>query len=202
MQSRNASNHRLSELAGLIHRDRDGIDKGRQSLDAAQARIVQLVQDWGNRLLASPDATRAQLASVASLASHAPSAQLLPILERLLDEDLRRWRDSREQVRVDRSHGGIAVDEATMSWTNWYRQTFIAIRCAETKVLMEKYLLDQDFGQSAALVLAEQWRAGNEADDDKWGKSRPDFSRLGEVRAARESQPHRPRRKPTPYSAR
>ena len=191
VRSKEATNHQLSELAGLICRHRDGIDRGRQPLDdTAQATIVPLVENWGSRLLASPDATRAQLASIAKLAAHAPSVLLLPILERLLDEDLRRWRAFKEQVRVDRSCKGIAVNEATTSWRNVYQDALLAIRSPETPVLMEKYLSDKEFGQSAALVLAGQYRAANEPDDGRLWKTTPDFSRITEARAARNTQPH------------
>ena len=189
-REKQANNQRLSEFADLICRHQDGPHRqGQPFAAAAQAKIVEFVGNWGIRLLASPDTTRAQLASIAALASHAPSAQLLPILERLLDEELRRWRAFREQARADVYREGDAKNEASMSWTNWYQGAFLAIRCPETRTLMEKYLLDKEFGQPAASVLTEQWRAANEPSDDRlWGNS-PDLSRIAEKRAARNDQP-------------
>ena len=75
----------------------------------------------------SGDATRGQLAEIAILASHAPSVELLPLLKRLLDEDLRRWRAFKEQARADQYRGGTATDEARMSWTLQYQRAFQAI---------------------------------------------------------------------------
>ena len=189
-REKQANNQRLSEFADLICRHQDGPHRqGQPFAAAAQAKIVEFVGNWGIRLLASPDTTRAQLASIAALASHAPSAQLLPILERLLGEELRRWRAFREQARADVYREGDAKNEASMSWTNWYQGAFLAIRCPETRTLMEKYLLDKEFGQPAASVLTEQWRAANEPSDDRlWGNS-PDLSRIAEKRAARNDQP-------------
>ena len=54
---------------------------------------------------------------------------------------------------------------------------------------MEKYLLDEEFGEAAASVLAGQWRAANEREDRRWSRRHPDFSRVAERRAAREAHP-------------
>ena len=75
-------------------------------------------------MLASGDASRSQLAEIATLASHAPSVRLLPLLKRLLDEDLRRWRAFKEQARPTSIGGGTATNEASMSWTLQYQRAF------------------------------------------------------------------------------
>src|SRR5688572_28445932 len=108
-----------------------------------------------------------QLASLATLASHSPSVSLLPLLKRLLDEDLRRWRAFKEQAHANHHQGGIAKNEACMSWTLQYQRAYHAISSLETAVLIREYLLDEDFGHPAAVVLAGQWRAANEPSDDK-----------------------------------
>ena len=111
-RSAQADNQEMAALADLISRHPDGKnDRGQPFDETALAAIAGFVEDWGNRLLASPDSTRAQLASIATLASHSPSPKLLPILKRLLDEDLRRWRTFKEQARVDHFRGGTAADE-------------------------------------------------------------------------------------------
>lgn len=172
-RSAEADNQEMADLADLISRHPDGENDRGQPFDAAAlAAIAGFVEDWGNRLLASPDSTRAQLASIATLASHSPSSKLLPILKRLLDEDLRRWRAFREQARAEQ-----------------YQRAFHAITDPETAALMREYLPDEDFGRPAALVLAGQWRAANEPSNDKHWRSGPDFSRVTEKREARASHP-------------
>jgi hypothetical protein len=189
-QSTQADNHEMAELANLISRHPNGEnDRGQPFDDAALAAIAGFVENWGNRLLDSPDATRAQLAEIAQLASLSPSANLLPLLKRLLDEDLRRWRAFKEQARADHYRGGTATNEARMSWTLQYQRAFHAISGPETAALMREYLPDEDFGLPAALVLAGQWRAANEPSDGKRWKSGPDFSRVVEKRAAHASDP-------------
>ena len=189
-RSAQADNQEMAELADLISRHPDEENDRGQPFDAAAlAAIAGFVEDWGNRLLGSPDATRAQLASIATLASHSPSASLLPLLKRLLDEDLRRWRAFKEQARADHYHGGTVTNEARTSWTLQYQRAFHEISGPETAALMREYLLDEDFGHPAALVLTGQWRAANEPSDGKRWQSDPDFSRVAEKRAAHASDP-------------
>lgn len=189
-RSAEADNQEMAELADLISRHPDGKNERGQPFDeAALAAIAAFVEDWGNRLLDSPDSSRAQLASIATLASHSPSPSLLPLLKRLLDEELRRWRSFREQARADHYRGGTATDEARRSWTLQYQRAFHAISGLETAALMREYLPDEDFGLCAALVLAGQWRAANEPSDGRSWMSGPDFSRVAEKRAAHASDP-------------
>ena len=191
LRSEDASNHQIHEFINLIRRQGDGAHRGGRPFDAAvQTTIATYMEDWGEALLASPDSTREQLASVASLAGHAPSAQLLQILERLLNEELRRWRAFREQAHAEGYRGDIATNEAQTSWMNWYQNAFLAIRCPETTALMKGYLLDEEFGKPAALVLAGQWRAENEPREDMWWIRSRDFSRIGKKREAREREPN------------
>ena len=191
LRSEDSSNHQIHEFIKLICRQGDKVHRGGRPFDvAAQTEIATYMEDWGEALLASPDSTREQLASVASLAGHAPSAQLLQILERLLNEELRRWRAFGEQARAEGYRGGIATNEARTSWMTWYQNVFLAIRCPETTALMEGYLLDEEFGKPAALVLAGQWRAANEPREDMWWIRSRDFARISEKRKAREQEPN------------
>ena len=189
-RSSQANNQEIAALADLIsHHPHVENNQGQPFDSAALAAIAGFVEDWGNRLLASADATRAQLVSIATLASHSPSTALLPLLKRLLDEELRRWRAFKEQARADHYRGGTTSNEAHMSWTLQYQRAFQAISGPETAALMREYLPDEDFGHSAALVLVGQWRYANEPSDTKLWKSGPDFSRVTEKRAARASDP-------------
>lgn len=191
VRSAQADNKEMAELADLISRHSHGESDRSQPFDAAAlAAIAGFVEDWGNRLLGSHNATRAQLASIATLvASHSSSADLLPLLKRLLDEDLRRWRVFKEQARADHYRGGTATNEARTSWTLQYQRAFQAISGPEMAALMCEYLPDEDFGHPAALALAGQWRAANEPSDSTRWKSGPDFSRVAGRRAARASDP-------------
>jgi len=189
-RSAQADVHELAGMASLISRHPDGKNGRGQPFDAASlVTIGAFVEDWGNRLLASAEATRAELSSIATLASHSPSPTLLLTLKRLLDEELYRWRAFREQAEAERYRGGTATNEARISWMTQYQRAFHAISGPETAALMREYLPDQEFGHSAALVLAAQWRAENEPSDDRRWKGGLDFSRVAEKRAARALDP-------------
>lgn len=189
-RSAQAGNEEMADLADLMSRHPDGEnDRGRPFDADALAAIRALAKDWGDRMLASGAANRSQLAEIATLASHAPSVDLLPLLKRLLDEDLRRWRAFKDQARAEQYRGGTATDEARMSWTLQYQCAFQSIGGLETAALVRDYLADADFGQPAALVLEGQWTAANEASDEKRFWTGVDFSRVEEKRAARARDP-------------
>lgn len=185
-RSAQAGNEEMAELADLISRHPNGEnDRGRPFDADSLAAIRALAEDWGNRMLASGETTRWQLALVATLVSHAPSVSLLGLLKRLLDEDLRRYRAFREEAEATGWRHGKATNEARSVYTHEYQRAFHAINAPETAALMREYLHDEHFGQLAALVLAAQWATANEPSDGEHFRSRVDFSRVEEKRAAR-----------------
>lgn len=189
-RSAQTGNEEMADLAELISRHPNGEnDRGRPFDAVALAAIGALVEDWGNRMLASGDATRGQLASIATLASHVPSVSLQPLLKRLLDEELRRYRAFREEANAIGWRQGKVSDEARTLYTHEYQRGFLAINAPETAALMREYLHDEHFGELAAQVLVAQWSAANEPSDGERIRSGVDFSRVEEKRAARASDP-------------
>ena len=121
-RSENASSHQISEFAGLIGGHWQRIDADGQWFNAdAQAQIADFFEEWGSRLLGSPDATREHLAYVATLAKYAPSPKLLPVLERLLDEELRRWREFQALAQAAEFRPGHETNEARIRWCHWHQ---------------------------------------------------------------------------------
>jgi hypothetical protein len=185
-----ANNEQLADLAVLIarHPSGDG-DRGRRFDKHARAEIIALAEDWGNRMLAT-GATRHQLSSVAGVVIQAPSVRLLPLLKRLLDENLHRYRTVREEAKATGWRPGRARDDAMHPLTHEYLRAFQAIKTRETAALMREYLKDEHFGELAAKVLATQWIAVNEPKEERaflW--SVLEFSRVAEKRATRERDP-------------
>lgn len=190
VRSAQASNEEMADLAELISRHPEGENNYGRLFDAdTRATIEALAEDWGNRMLASVDATRGQLASIAMLTRRAPSVRLLLLLKRLLDEELRRYREFREEAQAAGWRQGRATNEARILYKHEYQRAFQAISAPETAVLMREYLHNEDFGELAALVLSAQWTAMNEPSNGKtfWGGV--DFSRVEEKRAARANDP-------------
>lgn len=73
--------------------------------------------------------------------------------------------------------------------THEYMRAFMAIKSPETTALMCEYLADPYFGELAACVLAEHWKAANEPPPDKRFFGGPDFSGVAEKRAALAADP-------------
>jgi hypothetical protein len=188
--SAEAGNEQIACLAELISRHPHGDgDHGRPFNADALLAIQDLAEDWGNRMLASGDAKRWQLASIATLVSHAPSVRLLTLLKRRLDNNLRRYRAFREEARAAGWRYGDAVNEARTPCTHEYQRAFLAINAPETAALMREYLTNEHFGELAAQVLAAQWQRANELLSDTRFLGGVDFSRVKEKRASRATDP-------------
>jgi len=190
-RSKAAGNDELADLADVIarHPSRDG-DRGRPFDEHARAEIGLLAEEWGQRMLIASDATRHQLASVARLIVQAPSVRLLPLLKRLLDENLSRYRAAREEAKATAWRPGPARDEAAHPFTHEYFCAFQAINTPQTAALMLEYLKDEHFGEPAARVLATQWTAANEPKDERaFLRSGIEFSRVADKRATRARDP-------------
>jgi NACHT conflict system protein len=184
-------NAEITELADLLCRPTPYDDeRGRPFSQDALTAIQGLVQDWAERMLASGDAAhRSQTATIATLISHAPSASLLPLLKRLLDDNLHRYRAFRAEAKATGWRPGKAKTEAQWPNTHQYQQAFMAIKAPETAELMKTYLTDLHFGSLAAAVLASHWIDAHEPKDNRRFRSDVDFTRLEERRAARAADP-------------
>jgi hypothetical protein len=189
-RSPQAGNEEMADLAELISRHPGGENDRGKPFDADARNVIgPLAEDWGNRMLASDNATRSQLASIARLINRAPSVSLLRLVKQLLDEDLGRYRAFREEGKMTGWRQGRATNEARTLYTHAYQQAFHAINAPETDVLMREYLHDEYFGELAALVLAARWTAANEPEDIERFRIGVDFSRVEEKRAARANDP-------------
>jgi hypothetical protein len=184
-----ASNEDIRELSELLCRSDGEGDRARPFPQEAHVAVAELIKQWGERLVVSgANATRGQLSAVADLIAHFPSTALLPMLKRLLDDELRRCRAFRQQAEAER-YQGKATNEARTLYTNSYQHAFTAIKAPETTALMISYLPDEHFGETAALVLKVQWILANEPKDDRRFLGSVDFSRVEEMRALRARHP-------------
>jgi hypothetical protein len=189
-RSPHADNDRMARMAELLSRESREIDRGRAFDAAAVVAIQDLVEDWGTRMLASSDATREQKATIARLASHVQSVRLLPILTRLLDDNLKRYRAFRVEAAAANWRPCSAVTEAQHPMMHEYMRAFSVIRSPETADLMTRYLSDLHFGDLAAHVLSQQWIAANEPPADRRFGGGVDLSSVKSKRASRLADPH------------
>ena len=189
-RSAQATSEQMARLAELLSRHSNvETDSSRPFNAEGLAAIRALAADWGDRMLVSGSAERWQLARIATLVSHAPDVSLLPLLKRLLDENLRRYRAFREEAEAAGWRQGDAVNEARQPMTHEYQRAFLAIDAPEIATLMREYLADPYFGELAAGVLASQWETANEPPRDKRFFGGVDFSCVKEKRTARTADP-------------
>jgi hypothetical protein len=178
-----ANNHQLSLFSELLSRDISmQSDRTRPFDPENQVAINLLVEDWGNRMLASGNAERKHLLNIATLISYYPNVNLLPLLKRLLDENIRRYRHLREEAEAVGWRNGNAVDGAHWPMMHEYQRAFLAIVSEETTNLMREYLLDPYFGEFAAGVLASQWSTANESQPVKQFGGGVNFSSVKDKR--------------------
>lgn len=185
-----ADGEQMASLAELLSRHPDEADRGRPFDAESRTAIRALIEDWGNRVLASGEAERRHIASIATLARRAPDVSLLSLLKRMLDENLRRYRAFREEAAAGGwRQQGKALNEARTPMTHEYMRAFMAIKSPKTGALMCEYLADPHFGELAACVLAELWKATNEPPPNNRVIGGRDFSGVAEKRAARTADP-------------
>lgn len=185
-----SNNDQITQLAELIlQHPNEERERGRSFDTVSLITIQHLVEDWGKRMLDSGDAKRSQTASIAKLASRAPSPTLLPILKRLLDDNLSRYRAFRTEAQASNWRQSEAVREAQWPRMNEYQHAFAAIEPSETATIMQEYLTEEHFGVHAAQVLAKQWRIVHEPPNDKRFFLDTDFSDVKEKRISRDVNP-------------
>ena len=185
-----ADNEEIVQLAELFSRETNGDDeRARPFSEEALAVIGALAREWAERMLAGGDEKRWRVATIATMMSRAPSVAHLPLLKRMLDDNLHRYRAFREKAAASGWKDRDAVQEAQHPHMHEYQRAFLAINAPETAALMRAYLTDEHFGELAARVLAAQWFEANDPKDDKKFPIGVDFSRVEARRGARAADP-------------
>lgn len=164
----------ISILAELISRHGVSVECKPFKLDAtSREKMTTAVRLWGESLLASHEATRAQFAEIAKAAVRLESPGLVTVLLKLLSEDLVRKKHALEEQKKGRQ----IQNDAHMCYTPQYRNAFSAIGDEQTVDAMKTYLPDLEFGFDAAHVLKDVWQK-SQPQKDKSGviRSWPDFS--------------------------
>ncbi|MDX8352437.1 hypothetical protein [Cognatiyoonia sp. IB215182] len=185
-----ADNEEIVKLAELFSRETNCDDeRARPFGEEALAAIGALAREWAERMLAGGDEKRWRVATIATMMSRAPSVAHLPLLKRMLDDNLHRYRAFREKAAASGWKDRDAVHEAQHPHMHEYQRAFLAINAPETAALMRAYLTDEHFGELAARVLAAQWFEANDPKDDKKFTIGVDFSRVEARRGARAADP-------------
>lgn len=182
--------HEISLIADLLNCHGDREERDSLEVDAeVHDRVVSVFNNWAEILLASSEATRAQFAEMARAIERLASPQLVPVLRRLLEEDLKRREQARKELEEARKQGNRIDNDAHMSWTLQYRRAFAAIGDDQTIESMKSYLPNPEFGLDAACVLNSIWEKKQPPlENERSLIHHPDFSVVEEKRIERQSQ--------------
>ena len=141
--------------------------------------------------MSSPSSSRPQLANVARVVERLATPELVPVLNRMLTEDLTRWREAREEFLASLKQGVRLHTDAHMCYRLRYRCAFAAIGGDAVVELMKSYLPDfgfYGFAVDAARVLKELWDQQQPKAAERPFVSWPDFSGVGARRIERQRQ--------------
>jgi hypothetical protein len=147
---------RIAALATLAS-SHGGFDKRNVPLPvdpALKAELIGTLRRWVEAVLASSDAGRYQLNEVSNAIAAFGLSELLPELQRLLNEELGRLRKSLGcRMEALRRGDSRAASDAAMRYSNQYGAAFARIGGDEAAIIASEYLEDRLFGGDAALIL-------------------------------------------------
>ena len=179
-------------LADLITRHDSPYEQPR--LQVAGSHLLDLIATvcrWSEVLMTSPESSRGQLAEVAGAMGRIGAPEFAPWLERILAEDRKRWRQTREEFLAAPRRDARARSDAQTSSSLIYGRAFATIGGDFVINLMKNYLGDlgyYGFGVTAASTLRDIWKLQQDS-PQKGLTPQPDFS---DVRAHRQIRLTRP----------
>lgn len=162
-----------------------------QVSEALRKELIATVAGWAEILLSSDRSSRYQLAEVARVIERLATPDLIPVLNRMLTEDLTRWRKTREEFLASVKQKIRTRRDAQMCYRPQYGRAFAAIGTEAVVELMKSYLPDlgfYGFGADAAGVLKSIWDRQQQTNAGKPFISGPDFSAVKGRRIERQKQ--------------
>jgi hypothetical protein len=177
----------LSELISRHHAS-FGADSKVISNEAHEA-MTNILNQWGELLLASPDARRTHFSAIAHGAEKLQSASLVPILQKLLKKDLDLRRQGLKRLEeARRKRRALVFNDSNIDFKSFYMKAFAAIGDERTIEIMKSFLPDAELGKDAAHVLLTVWRKSRIKEDDPQRiHSWPDFSEVPDAYERRQS---------------
>lgn len=182
----------INTLADLISVHGEGRDRKPLELTEGEAdTLATVLESWAEALPKHPQATRSHMGHLAQSIARVPIPRLAASLDRLLQQDLTRWRDARAAFKLNPHRGSIPPDVST-SYVMQYRFAFEGIGGDDVAQRMIGFLADRDFCIEAAWVLKHIWEQQEGVVSTKRLASWNDFSQVRRLRAqsSRESISH------------
>jgi hypothetical protein len=179
--------HEIQLLSTLIARHGDTGNRSQIVLSEGNHKnITDMIQKWAETLLTSSVATRSQFGEVARTVEMLGSPQLIPILKKLLSEDLVRKKQEYEEI-AEAYKKGERTGKIRSCWNLQYSNSFAAIGNDKAIGAMKSYLRNEDFGFDAACALKSIWekRQPTIMESKRIFQTWPDFSVVSEQRKRR-----------------
>ncbi len=145
---------------------------------ASRPAAVKLLEGWGRQLI-EKSASRHDMARLTWAMRRVPDAGQVPILAKMIEADLAGLGAARAAFAANRSNKK-ALDEMRWSHVHEYRIILTAIGNEEAEAVLNRFLLDADFGPEAAVGLQVIWQQRHEPvrdDNDRMFSQWPDFAR-------------------------
>jgi len=185
----------IAFYAELIGDHGDAIEEAERTNSSLYSDLIPVIGGWAEVVLASTSTTRSQLVEIAQAIRRLASLELLPVLHRLLIEDLVRWRNAREEMTTaiqNRTVPSIELrSSAATGYTMLYERAFASIGGSAVFELMKTYLPASGlygFGTAAARVLKQIWEREHGSAKQKQIAFGRDFSEVKLRRQIRNEQ--------------
>ena len=168
----------IAELAQLLsHHGSQYNTRERLHLsDDHSSRVASILNCWADLLIDDSQASRGNLADIASAIGRLGRGEHLETLKRLFDEDQRRWAIQRAEF-INSKYKNSSSSEVRLSYVLNYRNAFVDLGGQEACAVLETYLTDPEFGIDAAIGLKEIYEQMNGLKKNKsWLQSGIDYA--------------------------
>lgn len=176
--------HEIVLLSELLARHGNSHDRDRFNVsDDDTTKIVELVEAWGKSIISLERATRHHISEVASAIGRIASPLLTPLLQQLLDEDLTRHKQQKEDFLKALQNGQRVDNGANSYFYRSYTEALVKIGDEAAIELLKSYLSNHYCGEDAALALKHIWDNKQPPSKGWQFKPSPDFSEVKEKRS-------------------
>lgn len=170
----------IAELAQLLsHHGSQHNSRERLHLsDDQSSRVATILNCWAELLINDSQASRGHLANIGSAIGRLGRSELLGTLNRLFDEDKRRWAIQRANF-IKFKYQNSSSAEVHFSYMLNYRNAFVGLGGQEACAVLESYLTELEFGIDAAIGLKDIYEQINGLRENKsWLSVGIDYSEV------------------------
>ncbi len=149
-------------------------------------QVIALIEAWSESIVYLKGARRYQLSEVAGAIGRVAYPQLIPVLQRLLDEDLVRRQEQEKEFREALKKGQRIDNDAHNFFYRTYTDALASIGDDTAIEVLKKYLPNHDCGEDAALALRMIWKKKQPpSSEDSRFRPSPDFTEARDRRELR-----------------